>query len=153
LDYTRIQATNQEKCDIKNLVQEVLISCDIKPEIKVTEHISDNIPAIFVDRDQIKQVMVNLVVNAVQAMPDGGDLEISAVLNESRVFISVKDNGIGIKKSNMKRLFEPLFSTKSKGIGLGLALSQKITGANGGVISVESEEGVGTTFTVTLPKN
>ena len=69
------------------------------------------------------------------------------------VNISVRDTGIGIKEKNINKVFEPLFSTKSKGIGLGLALSQKITEANEGEIFVESEEGVGTTFTLSLLKN
>jgi PAS domain S-box-containing protein len=153
LDFTRIQTASQEKCEVKGLIREVIGRIEIAPEIRVMEIIPEDTPAIFVDCDQIKQVLLNLVTNAVQAMPEGGDLEINAVPNGNRVFISIKDTGVGIKKKNIKRIFEPLFSTKSKGIGLGLALSQKITEANGGAISVESKEGEGSTFTVALPKN
>ncbi len=153
LDFTRIQAASQEKCEIKLLIEEVLGRSEIAPEIRVIDNIPEDIPAVFVDCDQIKQVFLNLVANAVQAMPDGGDLELYAKTNGNRVSISIKDTGVGIKKKNIKKLFEPLFSTKSKGLGLGLALSQKITEANGGAITVESEEGEGSTFTVALPKN
>jgi signal transduction histidine kinase len=88
-------------------------------------------------------------------MPNGGKLTVSAkpstVHGQPSVAIAVKDTGTGISSENMKKLFEPLFTTKPKGIGLGLAVCQKLVEANGGQIEVESEVGVGSTFTVHLP--
>jgi signal transduction histidine kinase len=101
------------------------------------------------------QVLGNLTVNACQAMKDGWQLSVNSeklsVNNEQWIRIAVKDTGTGITPENMKKLFEPLFTTKTKGIGLGLAVSQKLTEVNGGRIEVESEAGVGSTFTVWLP--
>ena len=106
------------------------------------------------------QVLGNLMLNACQAMVSassttGSELVISAkpstVDGQSSVVIAVKDTGSGITPENMKKLFEPLFTTKTKGIGLGLAVSQKLVEANGGRIEVESESGKGSTFTLWLP--
>jgi signal transduction histidine kinase len=116
----------------------------------------------------MRQVLQNLIRNAVQAMPEGGTLRIAArsvgaglasaqpgypqeVPLQEFIEISVCDTGEGICAGNMDKLFLPLFTTRSRGIGLGLALSRKYTEANGGRIDVESEPGEGTTFTITLP--
>ena len=152
LDYTRIQVAYLGKCEIQGLVKEVLGKTEFDSTIEVTNNVPEDFPELFIDRDQIKQVLTNLITNAKQAMPNGGKFEIDAILEGNKARIDIYDTGVGIKKSNMKRLFEPLFSTKSEGIGLGLTLSQKIAEANGGIISVKSEEGVGTTFSLTLPK-
>ena len=99
----------------------------------------------------------NLVTNACQAiaLPDGlpqaGKLTLSASLQGDMIAIAVQDTGVGIPPENMGKLFEPLFTTKTKGIGLGLAVSQKLAEANGGRIEVQSELGKGSTFTVYLP--
>ena len=101
--------------------------------------------------------MANLVVNAYQAMKEGGALtiktsEVSEKLPKSKwVALSVTDTGCGISKENMAKLFEPLFTTKARGIGLGLAVSRILVEANGGSMEVESEKGKGSTFTVRLP--
>jgi len=84
-------------------------------------------------------------------MPDGGELAVTARQEQEMIAIVVKDTGVGISPENMKKLFEPLFTTKAKGIGLGLAVSQKLVEANGGRIEVQSEAGKGSTFTVYLP--
>jgi signal transduction histidine kinase len=92
-----------------------------------------------------------LVVNACQAMPQGGSLTISATRRGEEMSFAVADTGVGIAPENMVRLFEPLFTTKSEGIGLGLAVSKRLVEANGGRIEVQSEPGVGSTFTLYLP--
>jgi signal transduction histidine kinase len=97
------------------------------------------------------QVLGNLTVNACQAMKDGGQLSFFSALKNDMITIIVKDSGVGIPPENMSKLFEPLFTTKIKGIGLGLAVSRKLIEANGGRIEVQSELGVGSTFTVWLP--
>ena len=99
----------------------------------------------------MEQVLGNLVVNACQAMAEGGKLTISASAKKDLAAIAVKDTGTGISPENMKKLFEPLFTTKVKGIGLGLAVSRKLAEANGGRIEAQSERGKGSTFTIFLP--
>jgi signal transduction histidine kinase len=95
-----------------------------------------------------------LISNAAEAMPTGGTLEISAVENESQgtITISVRDTGIGITPEGMAKLFQPLFTTKARGVGLGLMVVKNLTEANGGTVAVQSAVGEGTSFSVTLPR-
>jgi len=125
--------------------------------------IAENLWPVEVDEGQISQVINNLVLNAVQAMPEGGTIRLSArnvtremkrpaVLKEGEyVAISVEDQGPGIAKEHLAKIFDPYFTTKPTGSGLGLAISYSIVKNHGGVLTVESEEGVGTTFCVYLP--
>ncbi len=105
------------------------------------------------DRDQLRQVFTNLIVNGLQSMPEGGELMVDAEPDEEgrRVRVTIVDHGSGIPEEDMDKLFTPFFTTKSRGTGLGLAVSYGIVGDHGGEIRVESSEGVGTTFTVVLP--
>ena len=111
------------------------------------------------DPGQIEQVFINMISNAAQAMAssnsaetrDGGRLEIATRDEDGFIVTEFKDNGCGISEENLGKLFEPLFTTKTKGIGLGLAISTAIVEAHEGRIEVESELGKGTTFTVKLP--
>jgi signal transduction histidine kinase len=103
------------------------------------------------DSGHLKQILTNLITNAYQAMGDGGVLSLRASTVDERVQLDVSDTGEGIPPENMKKIFEPLFTTKSRGIGLGLAICQKLIKANQGDISVTSEEGAGSTFRITMP--
>jgi signal transduction histidine kinase len=97
-------------------------------------------------------VFENLIANAVDAMPQGGALEIRAVVEGGKAVVAgVRDTGSGIAPEDMARIFEPLFTTKARGIGLGLVVVQNLIQANGGTVKVESEAGKGTLVTVTLP--
>jgi signal transduction histidine kinase len=119
--------------------------------VQVSTEFPEDLPEVYVDSAQINQVLINLVVNAYQAMLEGGKLVIKAEVIGDEVRLAIKDNGIGISPENMKKLFEPLFTTKPRGIGLGLAVSKTLLETNGGSIEVESEEGAGSTFKVNLP--
>ena len=103
------------------------------------------------DRDQIERILLNLIQNAVQAMPDGGTLTLDGSQEDDRIVISVGDTGVGIAAENLDNVFEPLFTRKAKGIGLGLAVSKRYAEINHGRLDVESEPGKGTTFRLTLP--
>jgi signal transduction histidine kinase len=163
LDFARIKSVDREAVSVSDLIRQTLERFPAPPTVEVTLEIPANLPRVHVDLRQMTQVLGNLTINACQAMKDGGQLIVSSdqlsvngntstSLSSSQwVRIAVKDTGVGISPENMKKLFEPLFTTKTKGIGLGLAVSQKLIEANGGRIEVESEPGVGTTFTVFLP--
>jgi signal transduction histidine kinase len=110
-----------------------------------------SLPQVQVDPRQMEQVLGNLVVNAFQAMPQGGKLTLSAKKKGTEIALAVADTGVGIPPENMPKLFEPLFTTKLKGIGLGLAVCKKLAEANSGRIEVQSEPGKGSTFTLYLP--
>jgi signal transduction histidine kinase len=119
--------------------------------IKIVADLPPDLPHVFVDVQQMTQVLQNLVTNAYQAMPGGGKLTVKARADQNKVYLSIADTGEGIAEENLGKLFGPLFTTKPRGIGLGLALSKMLVEANGGRIEVESEEGKGTTFTLILP--
>jgi two-component system sensor histidine kinase PilS (NtrC family) len=112
------------------------------------------------DRDQMRQVFWNLFLNAAEAMPAGGTINIDAMISKDleggikqgdRAKIVIADNGSGMTMDNVKRVFEPFFTTKSGGTGLGLAIVYRIIESHGGTIFVDSEGDVGTTFTIFLP--
>jgi len=151
LDFTRIKSAKREPVSVPQLIQQTLERFPAPENVQVTLDLSVDLPKVYVDPQYLIQVFSNLVLNACQAMADGGKLVISSCIQNEMICIAVKDGGMGISAENMKKLFEPLFTTKPKGIGLGLAVSQKLIEANGGRIEVESEVGVGSTFTVWLP--
>ncbi len=107
--------------------------------------------AIAGDREQLKQAFLNLILNALQAMPDGGTLTIATELHEAQAAILFIDTGRGIPPADLERIFNPFFTTRKEGTGLGLAITHRIIQGNGGRIDVTSRPGAGTTFTVFLP--
>ena len=104
----------------------------------------------MVDADQIRLILNNLISNAIQAMPEGGALSVRTRALEDSLEVTVADTGSGIAPDHLERIFEPLFTTKSKGIGLGLSLAKRLAEANGGSIRVESALGQGSRFMVEL---
>jgi signal transduction histidine kinase len=155
LDFGRVHSADHELVSVSELVQRVLERYPVPLPVVLSLDLSPNLPKVFADPRQMEQVLGNLVVNACQAMNDGGQLSVISdqlsVDGGQWVRIAVKDTSVGIPPENIKKLFEPLFTTKAKGIGLGLPISQKLAEANGGWIEVESEPGKGSTFTVYLP--
>jgi two-component system sensor histidine kinase HydH len=104
-----------------------------------------------VDAQQFRQILWNLCLNAVEAMPDGGELRVAAAVRAGMLEVAVSDTGDGIGAGDLAHVFEPFFSTKPEGTGLGLALVHRIVQEHGGEIDVRSASGLGTTFTLTLP--
>jgi signal transduction histidine kinase len=111
----------------------------------------EKIPMLTLDSEHIQRVFVNIIENAVQSMPEGGELIVGLSRFKDSIEISFKDSGVGITEENMKKLFTPLFTTKPKGLGLGLVISKQIVEGHKGEIVVTSKEGEGTIFTVRLP--
>ena len=155
LDFARIKSVDKVKVNFDELISYTLERRPSPEGIILVKNIPTELPEVDVDPKQIDQVLENLIVNAYQAMPDGGTLTISAeeTVRVGRTFIkvTVKDTGEGITNENLPKMFEPLFTTKTKGIGLGLAVSKKLLEANEGEIEVKSEQGKGAEFIVYLP--
>ncbi len=120
--------------------------------ISVSIDCPKSIPEIKIDRNQIKQAFFNLIRNALQAMPDGGKLSIVISVSDRFVSVSFRDTGTGISSDELGKIFEPYHTTKEKGSGLGLMIVQRIIRDHGGEIDVVSKEGVGTSFTILLPR-
>ncbi|MCK5086080.1 MAG: GHKL domain-containing protein, partial [Melioribacteraceae bacterium] len=127
----------------------------IKSKIKVDKHLDPFLPFINGDKGKLQQVVVNLLSNAKDAMPDGGKITITTKISSSgkKVLLEIADTGIGIKKENLVKIFDPFFTTKEigRGTGLGLAVSNGIIDKHNGKIFVESESGYGTKFIITFP--
>ena len=159
LSFARHMHGDIQPVNIKNLIPEVLGFMEKEAEYKSIEivlDISDKIPEFKSDRGKLQQILLNLINNAFSAMNDGGRLELIARLKDSNnVSILCNDNGIGISKVNLKRIFDPFFSTKtsSGGTGLGLSITYNLVQEIGGTIEVQSEEEKGTEFTINLPLN
>jgi PAS domain S-box-containing protein len=151
LDFARPKPPSRTQVDIPHVLGEVFKKFPVPGTITVVNTLPSGLPTIEADSNQLIQVFGNLVSNAYQSMLDGGTLTLTSDLTPGSISISVTDTGTGISEENMKKLFEPLFTTKAKGIGLGLVVIQTIVKAHGGRIDVLSTEGKGTTFKVTLP--
>ena len=152
LDFARVKSVDRQPVSVPEVIHQTLNRFPVPPSVEKVLTIPFDLPRIFADPHHMVQILGNLTVNACQALPDtGGRLEISAALRHDMVSIAIHDNGVGISPENMNKLFEPLFTTKIKGIGLGLAVSRKLAEANGGRIEVKSEAGQGSTFTVWIP--
>jgi signal transduction histidine kinase len=153
-DFTRPPRPQKVKADVNTIVRDVLFLMQEKTQtqnIQVDLHLADDLPICRFDPDQIKQVLLNLVKNAVEAMPQGGKLTISSQREGDQIQVTVADTGEGIAPDRIKRIFHPFYTTKKKGTGLGLAVSYKIIQDHEGDIAVQSREGEGATFTFTLP--
>ncbi|MGQ9696924.1 MAG: [Fe-Fe] hydrogenase large subunit C-terminal domain-containing protein [Armatimonadota bacterium] len=159
LDFSRRGKLKLRNTNINELLDEALASVEKKPEfdlVEVRKAYDPGLPDIQADASQLKQVFVNLMVNAAEAMPRGGTLTLStrAGSDGGSVVVSVSDTGCGIPKENLDKLFTPFFTTKQigKGTGLGLAVAYGIIKMHHGSIEVQSTVGKGTTFEITLPR-
>jgi signal transduction histidine kinase len=156
LDFTRIKPPTQSKIDLNYLIKESLSYITVPEHVTVKANLNGHSPQIVTDGEQISRVFTNIISNALQAMSGpgaakAGELGIDIGSDDNFVWIKFKDSGCGIAEENMKKIFEPLFTTKPKGIGLGLAISKRLVEQNGGKIEVTSQVGEGATFTVKLP--
>ncbi len=156
LDFARQSPPSKELLDINSVVRDTLKLVHKQAErtnVVIEERLGDELPAVWGDRNQLAQVFVNLSLNALEAMPDGGRLSVSTSAHDGRVVIVVQDTGCGIKAENLDRVFDPFFTTKppGEGTGLGLSVSYGTVEQHGGELTVESREGAGTTMTVALP--
>jgi len=124
-----------------------------KRQIAFQEHLDKTIPPVHGDAETLYRAFSNLIINAIQAMPNGGTLSISSKLDSSSSWVEIafRDTGIGMDENTAKNIFNPFFTTKDKGVGLGLALTRKIIEDHRGTIEALSEKGMGTTFTILLP--
>ncbi|MGR3320088.1 MAG: ATP-binding protein [Candidatus Anammoxibacter sp.] len=138
---------------IRKVIEETLLRIALPDSIGIINDVNSNLPNALIDSAQIGQVFLNIIQNSCQAMPDGGQLKITGSHTERYVHIQFEDTGVGISKKVINKIFDPLFTTKVDGIGLGLAFSYGVVKRHGGDIKVSSEEGKGATFTVKLPIN
>lgn len=147
-DYTRPLKPVTKEVNLRNLCEDVLSKSGLPKNIKGSCRVDEAAKLIVTDSDLMRRVLTNLVANAIQAMPKGGKLSIRGYRREGEVAIEVRDTGVGIPDNLKPKLFTPLFTTKSKGQGFGLAAAKRVIESMNGTITFESEEGKGTTFVV-----
>jgi len=155
LDFARRPPQEMKPADLNEIIAKVLTLANKYFQhchIKLEQELSLHLPPILATADELSQVLLNLILNAVDAMPEGGTLRVTSwPAEDRRVAVALSDTGRGIPPEHLQRIFEPFFSTKNNGTGLGLAISYSIVQRHGGEIKVESQVKEGTTFTVWLP--
>ncbi|MCX8177275.1 MAG: PAS domain S-box protein [Candidatus Bathyarchaeota archaeon] len=150
IDYSRTIKLEVSQITSRLLLVNALSMIEIPQHIELIDKTKDS-PVIKVDIEKISRVFMNIIRNAIDAMPHGGTLTIISQRQKTKVKIIFEDTGIGMTQETMNKLWTPLFTTKAKGMGFGLCICKRIIEAHGGEISVKSEVGKGSTFTVTLP--
>jgi two-component system sensor histidine kinase HydH len=155
LDYARPQKLIKEDVHPQEAVQKAIALIRMDAEsagVRVEVNADEKLPLIQVDQDKLNQVFLNLFLNAIQAMEYGGTLDIRVKEAGKKVLFMIKDTGCGVSNEDLPRIFDPYFTTKPEGTGLGLAMSLKIVEEHGGAITVESEPDRGTTVVVSFPR-
>jgi signal transduction histidine kinase len=149
-NFARMPLPNRRPFPVGPCLREVLEINPLPDKVRVSVDCPPSLPPVLADVDQLRIVFGNLVRNAGEAMPQGGSLLLAASPSDGAVEVSVRDTGVGISPENLARVMEPLYSTKARGLGLGLAIARSILEKNNGHLRVVSEPGKGTTFTVRL---
>ncbi|MDO9581304.1 MAG: ATP-binding protein [Bacteroidales bacterium] len=154
LSCARPPKLNIQPHDIHEILEGILDSIKTKSgsqHIVVSKGFNSQIPSINVDKEQIGRAFLNVAINAVESMPDGGKMTITTEIEGDFLVVKIKDSGEGIPEDDIIMIFDPFFSTKSSGTGLGLSTTYGIIASHDGTITVESERGNGTVFTISLP--
>jgi signal transduction histidine kinase len=152
--FTKMPMGEPKPCHINDTIDSslTLIQFDKKAKtITIEKQLSPAIPEVSIDYNQLSQVFINLILNAFDAMPHGGTLFVRSFVEANAIVIQFEDTGTGIPKENLTKIFDPFYTTKEKGTGLGLAVSYSIIKKMGGTLIVQSETNKGTRFTITLP--
>jgi signal transduction histidine kinase len=154
MDFAKPEELKLEKYDLQRLLREIasLMEANLQHhKISLIESYDSAVGPVLFDYDKIKQVIINLLLNAMAAQPSDGEIEISTEKNGDQVCMCVSDNGTGIPPSDLERVFEPFFTTKLEGTGLGLANSKRIIDQHSGEMRIESILGQGTKVTIEIP--
>jgi signal transduction histidine kinase len=151
--FVRPIKVDKQSINLKGLVNTVLASVTVTENININVDVKTDFPQVKADPQLLKRVLINLVTNAVQAMPDGGIITVKAEVNgQNQIAVTVEDTGVGIPEKIKSQIFTPLFTTKPRGQGFGLAVCKRVIEAHSGSITFESQEGKGAKFTIQFPK-
>jgi signal transduction histidine kinase len=150
-DFSRPLKPFSEEIDLRQLIDNLLLNLETEENVTLISDVADAMKKVKVDPSYLKRILTNLLMNAEQAMPNGGKITITASKEKGTCLITVEDTGEGIPEDVKPNLFQPLFTTKSKGQGFGLAVSKRLAKAMGGDLTFESQKGNGAKFTLKLP--
>lgn len=154
LDFARPRRPEWREVSVREVLGSVvdLVSHSAKTGIRFEPNVPENLPTLVCDREQLAQVIMNLAINAAQAMPQGGTVKLTARENQGGVLIEVSDEGVGVPPEHFDRIFDPFFTTKETGTGLGLSVAHQIVSQHGGTVSAKRNPGRGMTFAVFFPQ-
>jgi two-component system sensor histidine kinase HydH len=155
LDFARPQTPNLQKCDLKQIIEKNLTF--LEPELQkrgitVRNNLDSRSLALLADQELLYRAFLNIFINSIQSIGNGGRIEIFVSHESENYRIEIEDNGCGIHQENLKKIFNPFFTTKEKGSGLGLSIVRKIIEGHQGSITIESEKGQGTRVKLLLPR-
>ncbi len=156
LSLARPVSLKPDVVQVEGLLRDVTALVGVDAEgrgVQVALDVPSDLPPFQLDRDQMKQVLLNVTLNGIEAMPRGGTLTIAASAPQQALVLTVGDTGEGVPADILPKIFEPYVTTKTKGMGLGLTIARRIVEAHGGKIEVDSRPGDGTKFTISLPVN
>lgn len=153
LDFAKPSPADLTRLDLNRLIDDIfkLVAFQAEKAGVRLDFCAGSLPQVLGDAEKLKQVFLNLALNALQAMPGGGSLQVNSSLADDRVLVSFRDTGAGIAEAELEKIFEPFFTTRRNGTGLGLAITCRIVRSHGGSIEVESRPGEGSEFRVYLP--
>jgi signal transduction histidine kinase len=152
-DFARVNPPSLSLTKLETMVDNSLARMEVKKNVKVVKEFQPDLPEVAVDAEQLRRALANLIKNGDEAMPEGGNLTISGKATDGFVELQVRDTGQGIPESDLPKVFDPLFTTKAKGIGLGLTIVRSVIERHKGTVDVASKLGQGTIFTIRLPLN
>jgi signal transduction histidine kinase len=154
LNFAKVRRLHPEPSDLNHQIDDVLNFFEPAAKeagVEIVRYLDPDLPRVMLDREAFRQALLNLIINAKQAMPDGGQLVVRTAAERGSVVVYLIDTGVGMDERTATRMFEAFFTTKPGGSGLGLPTTQKIVDAHGGRIGVQSEVGHGTQITIELP--
>lgn len=154
LRFARIQELERRPCSLNEVVQTMLdffSPTARQANVSVNSYVPADLPMVRIDPEQFQQALLNLLLNAEQAMPEGGEITLQAAAEANAVRLEIIDNGPGMPQEVLAKVFKPFYTTKPGGNGLGLPITRKIIEAHGGTLDVQSEAGRGTKFTIRFP--
>jgi len=154
LDFARPRSPKHQRVDADPVIQSVIelaAHAARQKSIRLSKLVSARLPQIECDPELLRQLLLNLIINAIQATPEGGEIAVSATLTSGRLRLSVKDEGCGIPAENRDKIFDPFFTTKEGGTGLGLSIAHQIVEQHAGIMTAEANPDKGMTFSATLP--
>jgi signal transduction histidine kinase len=151
LTFTRISTPSLTPTNLAQVVDNALAGIEPGGQVRIIKEFDPELSEVPIDGEQIQRVFANLAINALEAMPGGGELTVTTRRKEGYAEVIFRDTGQGISDEVLKNIFEPLYTTKIKGTGLGLAVCLQVVTKHGGTIRVSSQAGKGSTFSVRLP--
>ncbi|MCC6794479.1 MAG: PAS domain S-box protein [Candidatus Hydrogenedentes bacterium] len=152
LEYTRPLQLQLQPVPLREMVESAITFVDIDAKIIAVKNDVDQTACIVADADKLRQVLLNIIINAKQSMAQGGSISAASNVSDGWVELKISDTGCGMDAQQLEQIFSPFFTTKEKGTGLGLAIAAKIVEAHGGRISATSAPGAGSIFTIALPR-